>query len=1020
MSPGALAATAENAAESEIAFMKQLDSGLPLRGDRCRVLFIDQLEDLSVPEDDAKLRARRQRFIEFRTAYVNSDKRNLLIETVRSDVDDKDLVGPGERLRVDPPELSRDQVKLLIKQPVERAGFDVQDELVNHLYRDLREWGSDDWLSILGIAMAEVVHRWQGEPQETKLTVKLYESIGGVAGVMQKLASSIEDRDGLPSVFSLLVRWHHGNSVPKRSIVSRDAVRGEERRALEELKRLRLVRDESGLQLSHDSLLDKWELLKRWISENRKDLAVLSDLKHTAAVWSAGQKALSELLVRDKIDAAEKVLKTFGVVERTYPLLREYVESSRSQRDQEALVYGILKGDFKSLIELLKGNVRLPEAMIKDLPYPAMYYAMLPQEVSTVPDNLGSADAGKSKFVFSSADVKGIALSGFRVQHFAAVGGRVDVLETLEPHGLDLQALTVKGTSPFDIAAYADTLNVLQYIWDRSPGRHDDLLRGHYEEGMTPLHWAAQQDHPRVIEWLLEHGADPNARTNNDKIPPLHLAVLHGGPEGVGELLRSSAIEPNAKDVNGLTALHLAASQGSLETVDLLIRDERVNADATDDRGMTALHYAVIRGRGDVPIVERILAKSGAVVNAAMPDGRTALHLAASQGPLETVDLLIRDERVNADPTDDRGMTALHYAVIRGDIPIFERIVAKSGAVVNAARRDGATALHLAAHKNALGIVDPLLSEPGIDREPRDKYKQLPIEVTTSPEVLARFVAAGSPPPLWSALIDTTGGPPKLRRLDGAELREQIKSELRPDPATLEWPLPQLLAGAWEFLAPEAAIEVLARAAMALPAYFGATFTAIDAVRCLPLPFYSGVTLYEARVLRGDTPVGLLTILEHGSDIVLLKGMSPPIHALNAKGLLQLDKPELMVDYLRFFCAAVHGEEGPFTLIETFDALVFSDDLPLGERQRVEALARPCEVIRAGQSGGNQFSAVIQYGAALFDAQFEVDPKGTVAMLDDSPLVTNLPLDTEHFVEGVRKRRPATRTDDGIQWRDAR
>ncbi len=667
--------------------------------------------------------------------------------------------------------------------------------------------------------------------------------------------------------------------------------------------------------------------MEKWIENRRDDLLVLSDLEHGAAVWRA-RKAQHELPVRDKqLERAERVLKTFGAVDRTHPSLRESVE-------QEALVDGILKGDFESLIELLKRNVRLPDAMIEELPYPAMYYAMMPREGSAMPSSAGTATAGTSTFDFADpeVDVDGIASSGLRVQHFAALGGRVDVLATLATRGLDLQVLNAKGSSPFDVAAYSGWLDVLRYIWDRNSDRHAELLVGRYREGATPLHWGAQRNHPNVIAWLLKQGADPTARTKTNKLTPLHLAAMYGGPEGVAQLLQSSGIDPNAKDGTGMTALHYAASVSPLETVDLLIQDERVTADQTDDRGMMALHYAV--NRGEVTIVERVLAKSGAFVNAPMPGGWTALHLAAC--------------------------------------------------------------------KNMLKIVDALLSQPGIERDRWDDREQLPIELTTNPEVLARFVAAGSPPPLWSAEIDTTGGLPKLRRLDGAELRARIAAELRPDPATLEWPLRPLLAGPWEPLAREAAIEVLARAVTELPLNFGATFTAIDAVRRLPLHFYRDVTLYEARVLRGDTPAGLLTILEHESAIVVLTGTSPPIHAMNAKGLLQLDKPESMVDYLRFFCAAVHGEKGPFTLIEKSDALVFNSDVPPDDRRRVEAMARPCELIGLGQTGGKQLSAVVQHDASLFEVQFDVDPKGPVVMLDDRPLVTNLPVDTEHFFKRVR------------------
>ncbi|MGB5526344.1 MAG: ankyrin repeat domain-containing protein [Gemmatimonadota bacterium] len=47
--------------------------------------------------------------------------------------------------------------------------------------------------------------------------------------------------------------------------------------------------------------------------------------------------------------------------------------------------------------------------------------------------------------------------------------------------------------------------------------------------GYTPLHWAAGEDDPQLIDWLLARGADPEARTNVDHYAtPLEEAVILG------------------------------------------------------------------------------------------------------------------------------------------------------------------------------------------------------------------------------------------------------------------------------------------------------------------------------------------------------------------------------------------------------------------------------------------------------------------------------------------------------------
>ncbi|KAH8052103.1 hypothetical protein JL721_10984 [Aureococcus anophagefferens] len=46
--------------------------------------------------------------------------------------------------------------------------------------------------------------------------------------------------------------------------------------------------------------------------------------------------------------------------------------------------------------------------------------------------------------------------------------------------------------------------------------------------GMTPLHYAAQQGHAKVVEVLIAAGADADARTTGTNLTPLWLAAYRG------------------------------------------------------------------------------------------------------------------------------------------------------------------------------------------------------------------------------------------------------------------------------------------------------------------------------------------------------------------------------------------------------------------------------------------------------------------------------------------------------------
>ena len=75
----------------------------------------------------------------------------------------------------------------------------------------------------------------------------------------------------------------------------------------------------------------------------------------------------------------------------------------------------------------------------------------------------------------------------------------------------------------------------------------------------------------------------------------------------------------------------------------LLIRSglKRTN-DEVESNEVTLIHLCYAAGKGDLKSVKSIIEEKGVDVNLADYDGRTALHLAASEGQLEIVKYLIR------------------------------------------------------------------------------------------------------------------------------------------------------------------------------------------------------------------------------------------------------------------------------------------------------------------------------------------------------------------------------------------
>lgn len=103
----------------------------------------------------------------------------------------------------------------------------------------------------------------------------------------------------------------------------------------------------------------------------------------------------------------------------------------------------------------------------------------------------------------------------------------------------------------------------------------------------------------------------------------------------------------------------------------------------------------------------RTLIKAGADVNAAQPDGSTALLWVAHWNDLEAADLLIA-AHANVNTANDRGVTPLALAAENASAVMVEKLL-KAGALPNAAQLSGQTPLMTAARTGNTEIVKQLL-----------------------------------------------------------------------------------------------------------------------------------------------------------------------------------------------------------------------------------------------------------------------------------------------------------------------
>ena len=146
----------------------------------------------------------------------------------------------------------------------------------------------------------------------------------------------------------------------------------------------------------------------------------------------------------------------------------------------------------------------------------------------------------------------------------ACIDGTLEIVQWLLNHGADVNGQSNDPFAPIHVAVGRGHLQVVRMLIEFNADI--DVCR---DSGMRPLHLVASRhykdDHVAIMQLLLDHGANPNARDNNDCTPLHHSswskidgAVLgYGTVEDTRLLLKYGAII-DSEDKEGNTPLRLA------------------------------------------------------------------------------------------------------------------------------------------------------------------------------------------------------------------------------------------------------------------------------------------------------------------------------------------------------------------------------------------------------------------------------------------------------------------------------
>jgi ankyrin repeat protein len=193
--------------------------------------------------------------------------------------------------------------------------------------------------------------------------------------------------------------------------------------------------------------------------------------------------------------------------------------------------------------------------------------------------------------------------------------------------------------------------------------------------------------------------------------------------------------------------------------------------------------------RQDYQAIERLLS-SKADLNAAQPDGTTALHWAAYRGDVKVAAKLLA-AHANPAALTDTGMTPLSLACENGNTDLV-RLLLKSGADANQTLSNGETPLMMAARTGRVPVMQ-LLLEHGANLEAKEKLRGTTAlmwaAANSNAEAVRLLVSKGADVNAHSATVAPGRqpylAPPGRERIqefiDGTGLRGAIVEQEKPD-----------------------------------------------------------------------------------------------------------------------------------------------------------------------------------------------------------------------------------------------
>lgn len=301
----------------------------------------------------------------------------------------------------------------------------------------------------------------------------------------------------------------------------------------------------------------------------------------------------------------------------------------------------------------------------------------------------------------------------------------------------DIAELLIQNGVPVDFAIHRKAWMAKNYehrtIYELRGGHEILCVDRDCTRGLTPLHYAALIGNCQMVQFFLDHGADPNA-VSCCRETPLHLTLYDNvhGPTYSDDWTQGcwrAEVLLDLIDPDDADEIYANIIMQRIAVVDALVHHSKVDLKIQDNEGVLALHR-VPYGKPNCDAIVSMLIEKGAAVSAWNSKKQCPLHLACRRGDYASVQVLL-NHGADILYVDQDGLNAFHYAATSRSAETLSRILeaSDSNSLDIYASRDeaGRNALHhMLAHGANIEEVRLLLGK-GVDVKDRDVNGNSPL-----------------------------------------------------------------------------------------------------------------------------------------------------------------------------------------------------------------------------------------------------------------------------------------------------